>query len=570
MVEKTDKKLGEILLEEEVISAEQLEKALDKQKTSDKKLGDILLDQGLIGEAKLTDFLSRQTGCPLVNLDSFPVQKQAVKTISRDQAERYQVLPVSLENNILTVAMADPFDIIALDDLEQLTGYEIEPVISRSTQIVQFIDRFYSGESAPEKARQVKFKTEMSGLQSEVSFGPGKKQPGPAVRMVDRIIEDALERNASTIQINPYEKYTQIIFKIDGVSRHYTDLPSRIHDAVASRIELIAEKSSGQDSNYKFFQVSYGEEKVIFRLRYTETRFGDKITVRVCRESNYERTVLDLGVETQDMSALEGFLSAPRGLVLFTGPADSGKTTSLYSSLQYFSDTPNTIITVENPVEYNLDYCTQLEVPGDSPKKQANLIYEAVKTDPDILAVGEMGEPRVARAVLYAAATGRKLLSTYYADNAIDAVFSLAKTRGIDRFQLANSLVGVVAQRLVRIIDPEYREKYKPSWSEIDRLGLSEGATCYQPSEAAGNEPGAGYRDRTAVFQFLPVNDDLRLCILNDDPYCAYQEVVRNLKIPSLREKGAEKILSGVTSVEELLRATFREDFVESFNLACR
>ncbi len=561
MVKKLNQKLGEILLDEEIIEPDQLKKALELQKKSSKKLGTILLEKGWLTESELAEFISRQTGVPLVNLDSYPIQRNAFQKLSKQQAERYQVLPVSLENNILTVAMVDPLDIIVIDDLEQLTGFEVEPVISRPTQIDQSIQQIYSTshKSQPNKAVKLKGSEQIINTDQQ-----GNK--APAVQVVNKIISDALKRNASTVHINPYENYTQILFRVDGVGRHYTDIPARIHDSVSSRFDLLAEKSAGKDSNYRFFSAEYGEEKVIFRLRYTETRFGEKITARICRGTNYQRNIIDLGFEMQDLSTLEGFLSAPRGLVLFTGPADSGKTTSLYATLKYFSDTPNTIITVENPVEYHLDFCTQLEAQGDSPKYQSNLIYEAVKTDPDILAVGEMGEPRVARAALYAAATGRKLISTYYADNAIDAVFSLAKTRGIDRFQLANSLVGVIAQRLVRCLNPENREEYQPTQTELKRLGLPEGATCYQPT-ADGSQ--AGYSGRTAIFQLLPVNDALRSCILNDEPYCAYQQVVRDLQLPTLREKGAEKVISGLTSVEEIFRATFREDFFESINPPC-
>ncbi len=567
MAEEKKQRIGELLLQQDVIEESDLQEALELQESSEKKLGEILLDMGAIGEGELVDLLSKQTGYPVVNLDSFPIQNRAVKTLDESQARRYSVLPLMIEGETLTVAMSDPLDLIALDDVEQLTEFEVEPVISRHSQLVDYIDMCYSEAERPGPKREVRIKSTGPTQGEDIQESLRRKKQKPAVRMVNKIITDALEKNAEHIHLNPRDCFTQVLLRIDGVSRHHTDLPARHHDAIVSRLKLMAERSSngtpGQ-SHYQIIRVDYGDENVIFRLRETETRFGDKLTVKICRGKNYERGLIDLGLDMDDISNLECFLSAPRGLMVFSGPSGSGKTTSLYASLRFFADTPNTIITVENPIEYDLGFCTQLEVPGDSPEEKAGKIYEALKADPDILAVSDMGEPKVARAVLYAAATGSKVISTYYADNAVDTLYHLANTSGVDRFQLANSLIGVTAQRLVRLLDDNSKTKYNPTVRERERLGLSEGTTVYQANPPSDRT--SGYSGRTGIFQLLPVTDELRLCILNDESYSTYQETAAELDPSTLREKGVQKLLAGSTSVEEVLRATFREDFVQSLS----
>ncbi len=569
MAKKEHKKLGELLIDEGLLSENQVDEALSLQQKTDEKLGTILIEEGLLTQRELVNFLSKQTGYPVVNLDSYPIQEGAVKTLTETQALEYQVLPLMIEEDTLTVAMADPLDLISVDDLEQLTDFDIEPVISSLDQIQEFIALCYSEEISEGEKRQIKVKSagpsQGKDLQAALERG-GEK---PVIRLVNKLIADSLEKGANNIHLNPREKSTRILFRIDGVSRHYTDLQNRLHDPVISRLKLMAEKSSEsltRGEGYKIVRVEFGGEDVIFRLHTTSTRFGDKLMVKVCRGSNYERDLIDLGLDMSALSVLENFLATPRGLTVFTGPAGSGKTTSLYASLRFFADTPNTIISVENPVEYELDYCTQLEVPVDSPKGQSKLVHEALKADPDILMVGEMGNPDVTQSVLYAAATGKKVLSTYYADNAVDTLYHLANTEGVDRFQLANSLNGVVAQRLVRLLEEDSKEEFSPPREKLRRLNLPEDETYYRPNPPTRGK--SGYQGRTGIFQLLPITDELRFCILNDEPYQAYQEAAQKLNISSLREKGKQKILTGSTTIEEVLRATFREDFAASLSIS--
>ena len=563
------KKLGQQLVDAGLISGSQLEEALAEHKKSDKKLGGILVDKGWIEEEQLLEFLSRQMGYPVVNLDRYPIQKNALNQLTEKQARQYDAVPILIEEGQLTVAMKDPLDVVAIDDLEQVTGMEIEPVISRGSQIDDYIRRCYSGESGGLENKRVVVKS--PGPAEGLDLTEEREESGqkPAVNLANHIICDALEEGATNIHLEPRPHQMQIQFRIDGVVDEYTQLPARLHQPILSRLKLMAEKSLDKAENgegFPIIRLDYSGEDVILRLNTIQTRFGEKMMVKVCRGQNYQRGLTDLGFDVSALTLLEDMLSAPRGLLIYTGPAASGRTTSLYASLRYFAGTPNSIITVETPIEYELDFCTQIEVSTRKPKGQADKVYEALEQDPDIMMVSQMGEPAVARATLYAAATGCKVFSSYYSDNAVDALYHLANTEDVDRYQLANSVNGVVAQRLVRLIDPRCREEYTPSRSERERLGLSSDDQCFRPNPP--NENISGYKGMTGIFQVLPMTDALRFCILEDKPYKAYQEAAQEIKLPSLREKGVQKIKSGATSVEEVLRCTFREDFINSLSIS--
>jgi len=470
MGNEENKKLGEQLLDAGLITESQLQKALEEQEEVDDRLGKILLRKGLLGEKQLVEFLSQQTGYPVVNLDSYPIQNDALKHISETQARRYNVLPILKESNRLTVAMQDPLDIVAMDDLAQLTGFEIEPVISTARQIEEYIERCYGQQDVQKKDVPIVLQDQPKGSELEIGTDTKETARRPAVRIINRMLRDALDQGASNIHVNPKKNCLSIEFRIDSFIREYTELPGRLHQRIISRLQLMAEKSHETESEfggYKIIRVKYGQEDVIFRMNRLTTRFGDKVMIKVCRGQNYERDLIDLGMDMPALTILENLLSAPRGLLIFTGPADSGTTTSLYASARYFADTPNSIVSVENPIEYELDFCTQVEVPVGKPRQQASAVYDALRTDPDILMVSEMGESHMARAALYAAATGRKVMSTYYADNAVDTLYHLAHTQQVDRYQLANSCIGVIAQRLVRLIDESCKVEDNPTRKKL-------------------------------------------------------------------------------------------------------
>lgn len=569
MTESESKKLGEQLLEAGIIDEQQLEDALQVQKQVNRRLGNILIDRDLISEEKLVEFLSNRTGYPVVDLENYPIQEEALETLPREQAEKYNVLPLICDSNTLTVAMQDPMDLAAIDDLSRLTELEIEPMIASASQIEQFLgnnDQDYtdSGSEQPEiklAAGGDRYTTDLE--QNEENENIKRR---PAVQMVNRIIRDALDEDATNVHIDPRQNSVEISFRIEGQLCTYTTLPARMLSQIVTRLRVMSDDSKETESEfggYRIIRLLYGEEPVTIRMNRLQTRFGTKLMMKICRDRNYRMEITELGMDRQTCSVLEELLSAPRGMLIYTGPDDSGKTTSLYASLRYLSNKPHSIVTIEDPIEAEMEFCTQLEAPVGKPEAKAAEIYKAIRADPDVIMVGDIGEPAVARATLYAAATGRKVLSSYYADNTVDALFHLANTDGVDRYQLANSVIGVVSQRLIRLLDDDMKQEYEPSESELDRLCLSKQDHYYQPGEDREQD----YDGVTGIFQILPMVDELRLCILEGCPYSEYMDSVRELDLPSLREKGARKVQSGATSIQEVLRETFREDLTAQFSL---
>ncbi|MFB6356486.1 MAG: GspE/PulE family protein [bacterium] len=567
MAVEEEKKLGELLLDENIITEEELEDALQAQKQVDQRLGDLLIERGLIGEEELVEFLSQKTGYPVVNLQNYPTSERALELVGEKQARRYGVLPLSVGDETLTIAMQDPYDLMAIDDIKRITELEVEPVIAPASEIEDCLENYYDNRSGDDDKIPIQIVSQ-GPSQGQDLTREGDEDRSTAVQIVNQVIRDALKRGASNVHIEPKANSVEVMFRVDGFVRHYNTLPVRLHEPILSRFEVMAETSSQTESEFGAYQnirVQFGDEPVIIRLNSVETRFGDKLTIKMCRGQNYEMDLVDLGMDMSTFTVLEDLLNAPRGHIIFTGPEDSGKTTSLYASLRYLSDSPNSIVTVEDPIEYDLEFCTQLEVPVGKPDRKAAKIYDALRNDPDILMVSGIGEPEVARATLYAAASGCKVLSSYYADNALDCLYHLTSSEGVDNYQLANSTIGVIAQRLVRLLHEDYKELYDPTEEELNRLNLPPEGTYYQPDEDAGQR---GYKGVTGIYQILPMTDHLKHCVLEERSFKEFQEAAEKTGITTLREKGAQKVNSGTTSVEEVLRVTFLEDFTRQLSLS--
>lgn len=567
---KSGEPLGQYLVEKGAVTEQQLQQALQDQQSSDRRLGKILMDQGYVSEDELVEFLSQQTGYPVVSLSQYPRNPEALQHLSENQAREFNVLPLFVDGDTLILAMSDPLDLVTLDDLEQVIELDVEPVIAPRTELEDYLDRWYgSQDTTADDSPEIRLLTpeEEEGRVIQEN-APGDSDRGVAVNLVNRIIDDAITKGATNVHVSPSKEHVDVNFRIDGEVRPQSQLPRRLHQPVMSRFKVLADQyreTQAEQPSYRLIRLKYGDEPVTLRLNTIDTRFGQKLNLKVCRGSNYDRHLSDLGLDVDALEVLERLLSTPRGLLIYTGPSDNGKTTSLYASLRYLSEDPANIITVEHPIEFDLDFCTQLESPEPGPTHHAQKVYDALKVDPDILMVTDMGEPEVAKATLYAAATGRRVLSSYYADNSVDALFHLANTEGVDRYQLANSTVGVVSQRLVRTLDKDCREEYKPSPELLQRFDLPEDQTYYRVQQS--EDVDCPFNGVTGIFQVLPMTDDLRLCILEGKPYEAYQEAAQAIQLPTLREKGFQKVLSGVTTIEEIRRVTFREDLTRGLSI---
>lgn len=557
------KKLGEQLLEEGLITRDQLDEALEEQERVDERLGNILIEKGLITEEELVEFISRQTGYMVVSLENYPIQSEVLNFLSREQADRYKAVPIFRDDEVLTVAMQDPLDLVTIDDLEMITNFEVEPAIAPPSDIQQFIDEAYERTSEEGQVRKPVYLVKPSGGERTTIQLEETPEQSPAVKMVNRIVREALQQEATNIHIEPLPNKVQVLFRVYGEIKHFTDLPMNMGDHLISRFEVLSSQSSGSDSEAdEILRLRYSGDDITMRLNRIGTNHGDKMVIGVRRESLYEKDLSTLGFDERSEQRLESLLEAPRGLILLTGPEDSGKKTTLYTALNHLSNRQANIITVEDPVDFELSFCSQIQVPHRNPKKKAEGIYNALQADPDILMVNELGNPIVAEASLEAVSTGRKVLSTYYADNSVDALYHLTHKEGIDRYLLANSMIGVVAQRRIRVPKEEFLREYDPSPDLLERLGLDEDETYYRvdPEPHRKNK----YRGTTGLYQVLPVNEDLRRCMLEGRNHSAFETAAEDVELETLREKGVRKIQEGVTTIDEVLRVTFREDLTEN------
>lgn len=563
MVEPEDS-LVDHLVDAGMLNEEKRDQFLRRQEQTETEVSSLLLEDGIIGEDDLIDVLADRTSCLVLALEDFPVEPDVVRLISRNQAEQYRALPVFRGEENLIVAMLNPLDRSAIDDLETILEQDIQPAAAKESILDQTIRDVYGGIPREREPGDPIFLSTPSG-EDEFTRRLGDDQSqSPPVRMANRIVRRALDRGASTIHIDPRSDLVRVLFRVYDRMNHYTDLPSEMRDSLVARFEVLVEQSGRSGGFFtEGLRLKYGGEMVTLRFNTVQTRFGNKMVIQIRRDGLYRKQLSELGFDEVSEDRLNSLLNAPRGLILFAGPDNSGKKTTLYTSLRNLSKSPLSIVTVEDPVDFELDFCSQLQVPPDATDRKADGIYEALNTDPDVLMVSDMSNPSVARATLEAAGRGLKVLSTMYADNSLDAIFHLTHKDGIDRFQLANSLIGVVSQRLIRVPSKDAREIYDPGEEQLARLGLSnEGDYFRIPDQSPCRNP---YDGVTGIYQVLPITNPLRRCILDGKGHAAFEKAIENIPLETLREKGARKVREGQASVEEVLRVTFREDFAEVF-----
>lgn len=564
MAEEGTGRLGERLLEAGVIDEDELRVALQRQENEDLRLGTILLDRGAIEEEDLVEFLARKTDCMVLNLDNYPVNSDVLSLLSREQAERYRAVPVFRDDEVLTVAMQDPLDLVSVDDLEMITNLEVEPAVAPASEIDRYIRRAYEDAGRSDSSDPSVYLLSPEEGEFSETLEDQTRQTAQG-KMVNRILRSALDRNASTIHIDPRADRVNVEFRIHGTMRHFTDLPLAMRDSLVSRFDVLTERpgalwGAGSES----LRIQYDDELISLKMNTVETRFGEKMVVQIRWESLYQRNLSELGFDDVSDERLQSLLAAPRGLILFAGPDNSGKKTTLYTSLNHLSRSPLSMVTVEDPVDFELDVCSQIEVdPGDS-RAKAEGVRAALDADPDVLMVSDVGDPPVAQATLEAAARGLRVLSTFHADNSLDAVYHLTHKEGVDRFLLANSLIGVVSQRLVRVPREEARQPYEPTDQELARLNLPADGDYFRVVD--DHQRQNPYRAVTGLYQVLPITNQLRRCVLDGESHAAFEKAAESIPLETLRQKGARKIREGKTSIEEVLRVTFREDLTEDFH----
>jgi type IV pilus assembly protein PilB len=561
-------RLGATLVGEGVISQEQLERILAEQQTTGGMLGEMLVEQGVIDAAHMLRFLAGQLGVPFCQLRHGLVDFSLLALIGAEEAERLVALPMFKVHQVLTVAMAEPQSLPKIDRLHQLTGCKIRPVLAPRANILEYIRKYASGNTDVDSFLASLAESEVQVVEREsVDEGPATDldkmvEGSPIINLVNVALLTAIRDGASDIHIEPDKHGTRIRYRIDGLLRDLMKPPPGLHASIASRVKVIgrmdiAEKRLPQEGRVRI--VAEGRD-IDLRVSSMPTLLGEKIVIRILDKANLHIRLEDLGFRRQTYQAFERMLNQPYGLVLVTGPTGSGKTTTLYSALDLIRSPEQNLVTVEDPVEYQLDMVNQIQVHDASGMTFARALRSILRQDPDVIMVGEIRDEETARVAVQAALTGHLVLATLHTNDAPGAVARLLDM-GIEPYLLSSALNGVVAQRLARTVCPSCATKYIPADNVLLDAGLTERPTRPFRKGAGCKEcRNSGYRGRAGIYAVMEVTADLRRLIHRAAPTHELRDALRRKGVLTLREEGVLLALEGKTSLEEVLAVTHSED----------
>jgi len=558
-------RLGELLVRENLISLAQLQKAQDEQRKSGARLGYSLTKLGIINEEDLTSFLARQYGVPAINLSEFEISPEVIQLIPPELAKRHQLIPVNRAGATLIVAMADPSNIYAIDDLKFRTGLNIDVVVASEVSIDEAFGRYYEkqvsytdvlGDIDPDSI-------EIGGDEEDLNVVDLEKASGeaPVVKLCNVILLNAIKKRASDIHIEPYEKNFRVRYRIDGVLYEEQPLPLKLKNAVTSRIKImsnldISERRLPQDGRIK---LKLGKDKEMdFRVSVLPTLFGEKIVMRLLDKTNLQLDMTKLGFEEKQLADFMKAINQPYGMVLVTGPTGSGKTTSLYSALQELNKPTRNISTAEDPVEYNLMGINQVQMHEGVGLNFATALRSFLRQDPNIIMVGEIRDFETAEIAVKAALTGHLVLSTLHTNDAPSTISRLLNM-GVEPFLVTASVNLILAQRLARKICGECKQPVEANVKALTDLGVKlEVAQKLQLFKGAGcrNCSNTGYKGRIAIYEVMPFFDSLKELVLQGASTAEVKAEMIRQGVKTLRYSGITKLIEGVTTVEEVLRVS--------------
>ncbi len=558
-------RLGDMLVKATLITKEQLAKALQQQETSGGRIGTNLVKLGFISEDDITSFLSRQYGVPSINLSHFEIDQVVIKLIPSEIAQKHQVIPINRTGNVLTVAMADPSNIFAIDDMKFMTGFKVEPVVASETSIKNAINKYYDSAGMVEDImkdfddQNVEALREGEDAVNVAELGQAAED-APVVKLVNLILTDAIKKGASDIHIEPYEKTFRVRYRIDGVLYEVMQPPTRLKAAISSRVKImaqldIAERRLPQDGRMK---IKMAGREMDFRVSTLPTLFGEKVVLRLLDKGSLELDMTKLGFESHALTDFEGGLLMPYGMVLVTGPTGSGKTTTLYSALNRLNTTETNIMTAEDPVEYNLPGINQVQMKAEIGLNFAAALRSFLRQDPDIIMVGEIRDYETAEIAIKAALTGHLVLSTLHTNDAPSTISRLLNM-GVEPFLVAASTNVIVAQRLARRVCQACKESAPVPAQVLLNVGFGpEEAGTIVPVRGKGcmSCSDTGYKGRVALYEVMLIRENIKEAILQGASVIELRELGRKNGMRTLREAGLQKIREGMTSLEEILRVT--------------
>jgi type IV pilus assembly protein PilB len=593
-------RIGELLLKEKLITPEQLQSALNQQKANGGKLGYNLVKMGFVKDEQITALLSKQYGVPAISLAQFKIDPTIVKLVPTETARKYQMIPLSRSGSTLTIAMTDPTNVFAMDDIKFMTGYTVEPVVASEVAITDAIEKYYpsgkAGAAAPGKggkpgaagapsgstlemasrgleelqaslgggADDVEVLEELQEISAEALARQG--EDAPVVRLVNVVLMSAIQKGASDIHIEPYEKELRVRYRIDGILYNIMAPPMKYRDAIVSRVKImskldIAEKRLPQDGRIKIRYNESGEPKEIdFRVSVLPTLFGEKIVLRLLDKDKLMLDMTKLGFEPESLVKFEAAIARPWGMVLVTGPTGSGKTNTLYSSIAKINTPETNIMTAEDPVEFNLAGVNQVQVKENIGLNFAAALRSFLRQDPNIILVGEIRDFETAEIAVKASLTGHLVLSTLHTNDAPSTINRLMNM-GIEPFLVANSVHLICAQRLVRRVCANCKEPNPMTPAALMQAGFNEeDANSVTPLKGVGCDTcnTTGYKGRVGLYEVMEIGDELKELILVGASGLELRRKAVDEGMLTLRASGLRKVKDGMTTIEEVVRETVK------------
>jgi type IV pilus assembly protein PilB len=566
-------RLGELLTKASLISQDQLKEALKLQKDTGGKLGETLIKLGFVSEEDITECLSQQFGVPSISLVHFEIDSSVIKLIPADVARKYNILPVNKTGATITIAMADPTNVFAMDDIKFMTGYNVEPVVASELGIKSAIDNYYGTTSSLELKKvmedlQQSESADLEVLEEEEDMDMAaladSAEEAPVVKLVNLILTDAIKRGASDIHIEPYEKEFRVRFRIDGTLYEIMNPPLKLKDAITSRMKILAkldisEKRLPQDGRIKLkMKLNDKNKELDFRVSVLPTLFGEKIVMRLLDKDNLRLDMTKLGFEPESLVRFEEAIFKPWGMVLVTGPTGSGKTNTLYSALSKVNSPEVNIMTAEDPVEFNLPGINQVQMKESIGLNFAATLRSFLRQDPNIILVGEIRDFETAEIAIKAALTGHLVLSTLHTNDAPSTINRLMNM-GIEPFLVATSVQLIAAQRLVRRVCGNCKEPVEISPQALMNIGFkTEEVGTFTVYKGRGCEKcnSTGYKGRVGLIEVMGIDDTIRELILSGGTAIDIKKRAAENGMISLRRSGLIKIKDGVTTIEEVVRET--------------
>jgi type IV pilus assembly protein PilB len=562
------RRLGDLLVAEGLITEEQLGKALAEQRGSTEKLGSILLKLNFVQEEQLIGFLSRQYGIPSITLSQLDIAAEVLKLVPETIAKKYEILPIKRQGTTLTLAMADPTNVFALDDIAFMTNLQVTPIVASQAAIRKAIDRSYQQQAGVTDVLTA-LANEVGNVEVVEDETPSKvdvfelkesADEAPVVKLVNMVLVDAIRKGASDIHWEPYEKVFRIRFRIDGVLHEMLAPPKRLEPAIISRLKImsnldIAERRMPQDGRIK---LRYNSREIDFRVSILPTIFGEKAVLRILDKDALKLDLTQLGFDPWSMEKFTHAIKQPYGMVLITGPTGSGKTTTLYSAIHTINSPEHNIMTAEDPVEYNLKGVNQVQVDEGVGRTFAAALRSFLRQDPDVILVGETRDLETAQISIRAALTGHLVFSTLHTNDCPSTIARLVDM-GIPPFLISSALQLILAQRLGRKVCKDCKEPYEADEESLVPYGhvpTGLGKTQFYKGKGCQVCNFTGMKGRIAIYEVMPISQELRDAILKAAPTAELREVAQAQGMKTLRQSGLQKVIDGTTTVDEVLRVT--------------